>query len=58
MERDGGQEMLTVMPTGKVLGATITGLDLAQPLGDTARCGIIWARYIEPWPIMAQTSIA
>jgi len=26
--------MLTVIPTGKVLGATITGLDLVQPLGD------------------------
>jgi taurine dioxygenase len=26
--------MLTITPTGQILGATITGLDLAQPLGD------------------------
>ncbi len=28
--------MLEVIPSGKILGATVTGLDLAQPLGDAA----------------------
>ena len=35
--------MLTVTPTGQVLGATITGLDLSQPLSDSVFAEVLTA---------------
>ena len=35
--------MLTIEPTGAILGATVRGIDLAQPLGETAMARILLA---------------